>query len=62
MSATKPVKRGSPSEDSCAVCGAKDFRRCPCPWEKPFSDWPKVNRDRLHDTVPRESYDDRRRK
>lgn len=26
--------------DTCACCGASDFRRCACPWGKPFSAWP----------------------
>lgn len=27
--------------DSCACCGAPDFKKCECPWDKPFEDWPK---------------------
>jgi len=25
---------------SCSVCGATNFRKCNCPWDKPFQTWP----------------------
>lgn len=26
----------------CSLCHATDYRRCHCPWDKPFADWPHI--------------------
>lgn len=36
-----------PKNDSCACCGGGDYRKCTCPWAKPFEEWPRHLLDKL---------------
>lgn len=37
---TPPAEAATPGP-SCSLCGGK-YRRCPCPWGKPFDQWTGV--------------------
>jgi hypothetical protein len=29
-----------PPDATCSVCGNSSYKKCACPWQKPFQDWP----------------------